>query len=96
MVSLAGIFNLFKDRDMDCADVRKLSSDYLEEDLSLSQLEKFRTHISGCGPCKSFVDRLASVIVMLAEMSRAQPTTNLKSSIFERTTREEQGGDSTK
>ena len=96
MVSLGGIFNLFKDKDMDCADVRKWSSDYLEEDLSTSQLEKFRTHISGCGPCKSFVDGLASVIGMLAKMPRAQPPTNLKSSILERTTREKQGGDSKK
>ena len=96
MVSSGRIFNLFKDKDMDCADVRKLSSDYLEEDLSPSNLDKFRTHISGCGPCKSFVDGLASVVGMLSKLPTAKPPADLKSSILEKTTREKQSEDSTK
>ena len=96
MVSLGRMFNLFRDKDMDCVDVRKLSSDYLEEDLSPSQLDKFRTHIFGCGPCKSFVDGFASVIGMLAELPKAQPSSYLKSSILESTTRRKQNDGSPK
>ena len=53
---------LFQNGDLDCAGVRKLSSDYMEGELSPSRLQRFRAHIAECGPCKGFVDSLMSMV----------------------------------
>ena len=70
-------------------DVRKLSSSYLEEDLPVSRLQKIRAHLSGCAPCRQFVDTLASMISMLARLPKSEAPAELKQSILERVKEEE-------
>ena len=85
------IRKLFGKHDLDCVEVRKLSSDYLEGDLRPSLLERFQAHISACGPCRAMVDSMRSVMGMLADLPKAEVPPDLKRSIIERTTQERKG-----
>lgn len=91
MSPLARLKNLFKRDGTDCGQVRESSSDYLEEDLPSSKLERIRAHLSGCPPCQSFVDSLASVVGMLTKLPDAQAPSNLKRSILDSVKSEEEG-----
>ena len=77
---------------MDCVELRKLSSSYLEGDLPPTRLQKFRAHLSGCPPCQSFMDGLASMVNMLSELTKVRPPSTLKQSIMERIKEEEGRG----
>ena len=77
------ILGWFQRKELNCDQVRKLSSEYLEGELSPSRLERFRSHISKCGPCRAFVEGLASMLGMLARLSKAEPPATLKQSIIE-------------
>jgi predicted anti-sigma-YlaC factor YlaD len=91
LFGLGKILGLIRNTDMDCVQVRKLSSDYLEGDLPPSRLEKIRAHLSGCPPCRSFVDSLASVVSMLTNSQKAESPPHLKQSIWDRIEEEGQG-----
>ena len=84
MFGLDRITRLFGKKDLDCVEVRKLSSEYLEGDLLPSRLERFRDHISGCGPCRAFVDSLAAMVEMLRGMPVQSSPPTLKQSIMQR------------
>ena len=79
------ITKLFGKTELDCVEVRKLSSEYLEGDLPPSRLQQFRDHISNCGPCQSFVGNLASLIGMLTRLPKTQSPPSLRRSIMEHT-----------
>ena len=88
---LSRITKLFGKTELDCVEVRKLSSEYLEGDLPPSRLQRFRDHISKCGPCQSFVDNLASMIGMLTKLPKTQSPPSLKSSIIEHIREQDNG-----
>ncbi len=83
---------IFGGGEIDCGEVRKSSSDYLEEDLPPQKLASVHAHLSKCGPCRAFVDTLSSTISMLARIPRVSPPASFKQSIIERAKREGQGG----
>ena len=85
MLVLSRFSRLFGKKDLDCVDVRNLSSDYLEGELPQSRLQKFRDHLSGCPPCQTFVDGLASMVGMLSKLPSIQAPQSLKESILEQT-----------
>ncbi len=74
--------------DVDCTDVRRLSSDYLEEDLPAAKQSVIQSHIANCGPCRAFVDTLASTIGILSKLPRVAVSASFKQSILERTREE--------
>ena len=78
----------FRKADLDCEEVRKLSSDFLDESLPPSRLEKFRAHINGCAPCRSFVDSLGSMLGMLNRLPGVPSPSSLKQSIVDRVDKE--------
>ena len=82
------VAKLFRRGEPDCVDVRKLSSEYLEGNLPPSRLERFRAHLSSCGPCRAFIDSLASMVGMLTNLPRVQSPATLKQSIVERIAKE--------
>ena len=73
----------FGKREMNCEEVGKLSSEYLDEELPTSRLERFRAHLSGCAPCQAFVDGLASMVSMLTTLPKTKSPPTLKQSIME-------------
>ena len=81
MVSL--IKKLFNRGEVDCAETRKLASDYLENDLPPQKRSALQAHLAKCGPCRAFVDTLASTIGMLSRFPRVTPPPSFKQSIIE-------------
>ena len=77
------ILGWFWRKELNCDQVRKLSSEYLEGELSPSRLKSFSYHISKCGPCRAFVEGLVSMLGMLARLPKAEPPATLKQSILE-------------
>ncbi len=69
----------------DCDEVREPASDHLAEELPPEKSEKVRDHLSGCPPCKHFVDGLASLVTMLTRLPKSRTPPLLKRSILERT-----------
>ncbi len=68
----------------DCAEVRKLSSDYLEEDLAPPKQSAIRAHLSNCGPCRAFVDTLATTIGILSRFPKVSAPSTLHDSVMDR------------
>ena len=62
----------------DCAEVRKLASDYLEADISDEERERIRKHLEECENCSSFMETLRSTITMLRSLPSKAIPQNLK------------------
>ncbi len=77
------IKKLFRSGDVDCNEVRRSSSDYLEEDLPEAKRSAIGAHISKCGPCRAFVDTLASTVGILRRLPRVQASPSLKQSLLD-------------
>ena len=92
MFGLERIARLFRRTELDCTDVRKMSSEYMEGNLSPSLMERFRAHISKCGPCQTFVDSLMSMVGMLTKMPKMSSPPTLNESIMNRIAEERNKG----
>ena len=88
MMLFRPIMKLFRPNEVDCIDTRQLSSDYLEEDLPPSKLAAIQRHLSSCGPCRAFVDSLASTIGVLSRFPRVSAPSSFKESVVERIKRD--------
>ena len=84
MFGLERIARLFRSTELDCTGVRKMSSEYMEGNLPPSRMERFRAHVSKCGPCQSFVDSLTSMVGMLTRMPKMPSPPTLNDSIMNR------------
>ncbi len=85
---------LFHRGEMDCKEVRKLSSDYLEDDVAPAKRSAIHAHLSKCGPCQAFVATLAATIGLLSRLPRVPAPPSFKRSLLERTKRSEGGANS--
>lgn len=82
---------IFRFGRVDCAEARRLGSDYLENGLPPRQHGRIRAHLDRCPPCLAFIDTLQSTINLLGRIPRAAPPDSLKENILERVRRERQG-----
>jgi len=78
------LHKLFHRGEVDCNEVRKLSSDFLEEDLALPKRSAFQAHLDNCGPCRAFVDTLASTIGLLSRFPKVSAPSTLHDSVMEK------------
>ncbi len=75
---------LFRKRgEMECPEVRKLSSDYLEGELPESVFDRFRFHLHQCENCNAFVATLRATINTLRGLPRREASPELKRRILE-------------
>lgn len=82
---MIGLLNkLFHRDEVDCKEVRNLSSDYLEEDLDPPKRSAIQTHLSNCGPCRAFVDTLATTIGILSRFPKVSAPSTLRESVMAR------------
>ena len=72
--------------DVDCNEVLRLSSDYLEAELPLAKQSAIQFHLSKCGPCKAFVETLASTIGLLSRLPRIPAEPGFKPALIDQTT----------
>jgi len=85
VITVIGLLHkLFHRGDADCNEVRKLSSDYLEEDLAPTKRSAIQAHLSNCGPCRAFVDTLASTIGILSRFPKVSTPSTFHDSVMER------------
>ena len=76
---MLGVFSrLFKGGEVDCDDVQRLSSDYIEEQLPPKKLASVKNHLAGCGPCRAFVNTLATTISLLGRLPRVSTPPSFK------------------
>ena len=75
---------MFWRKEIDCPQVRKLSSDFLEGGLPPSTQTKIQHHFRVCPSCTAFIKSLASTIAMLGKLPKSQPPASLKRNIRER------------
>ena len=78
---LSNISRLFRKRNLDCKDVRELSSEYLEKELSPSLFKKIQEHLDECNDCFAFVKTLSATIDLLNELPKTNADPRLKASI---------------
>ena len=67
------MFRLPFKRRTECAQVRELSSAYLEKDLPPSLMERIKKHLDQCHLCTAFVRSLAATVRMMSETDAPQP-----------------------
>ena len=79
------IKKLLRGGDVDCKEVRRSSSAYLEQDLPQAKHSAMQAHLSKCGPCRAFVDTLASTIGVLRRLPRVPAPPSLKQSLLDQT-----------
>jgi hypothetical protein len=85
MIIVVSLFKkLFNRGEVDCAQTRKLASDYLENGLPPQKRSALQAHLARCGPCRAFVNTLASTIGVLSQFPRVAPPPSFKQSIIER------------
>jgi predicted anti-sigma-YlaC factor YlaD len=86
---LIGLLKKLFHRDGDdCEEVRKLSSDYLDEDLAPPKQSAIRAHLINCGPCRDFVDTLATTIGILSRFPKVSTPPTFHDSVMERINQE--------
>jgi len=89
---LSSIFRrIFHRSEADCSEVRKLGSDFLEDDLSLQKRSAIQAHLDKCGPCRTFIETLSATIDMLTRIPRTSSPQSFKEKILERIRQEGQG-----
>ncbi len=86
---MIGLFHkLFHRGEVDCNEVQKLSSDFLEENLAQPKRSAFQTHLDNCGPCRASVDTLASTIALLSRFPKVAAPPTLHDSVMDKINRE--------
>ena len=86
---MLGVFKrIFKRWEVDCDDVRQFSSDYIEDQLPPKMLASVQKHLTGCGPCRAFVDTLATTIGLLTRFPRVPLPPSFKENLNERIRRQ--------
>ncbi len=85
---IKAVKRFFRSGELDCEDVKDLSSAYIEDDLKPDRRSAFQAHLSKCGPCQAFVGTLSSTIGVLGRLPGIAAPSNLKQSLLERTRRE--------
>jgi predicted anti-sigma-YlaC factor YlaD len=88
---LGSVFRrIFHRGERDCSEVRKLGSDFLEDDLSLQKRSAIQAHLDKCGPCRTFIETLSATIDMLTRIPRTSSPQSFKEKILERIRQEAQ------
>ena len=78
------IHRIFWRKKIDCPEVRDMSSDFLEDELSPSSQAKIQAHLRICPSCTAFIKSLASTISLLGKLPKSKPPPALKRNIRER------------
>ena len=83
---ISRISRLFKKEqdDPECVEVRKLSSDYIDDELDEAALEKVNTHLEWCRPCQSFFATLRATIGLLGSSKKQEASASFRERLRER------------
>ena len=82
------LLRIFRRRDLDCGEVRELSSDYLDDEVDGSLRGRIAAHLGECALCKAFVDTLRATVTLLGSFERQQAPPSLHGYVRDRIQRE--------
>ena len=82
------LFRIFGRRDLDCGEVRDLSSDYLDDEVDGSVRGKIAAHLGQCGLCMAFIETMRATISLLGSLERQQARPSLRGNVRDRIRRE--------
>ena len=74
--------------ESECARVRALSSDFIDEELDEESAEKVRAHLKWCDDCEGFFNTLRATIGLLRSSKRQEAPPPLTERIRQRLRRE--------
>ena len=78
------VHKIFWRKEINCPEVRDMSSDFLEDGLPPSSQTKIQAHLRVCPSCTAFIRSLASTITLLGKLPKLKPPPSLKRNIGER------------
>lgn len=70
--------------ELDCDDIRSLSSDYVDETMKESITDNFRRHLGSCGNCNSFVATFRATVLTLRDLPHRSPPPDLAERVRKR------------
>ncbi len=84
------LFGIFKRRqeDDDCDQIRDMSSDYIDGELSEASVATVNGHILKCGPCNSFLNTLRATVGLLRSTPKEEPPSDFKQRLRDRLDKE--------
>ena len=81
---LKWIRRLIRRGELDCDDIRSLSSDYVDGTISESVAENFRRHLAECQNCSRFVATFRATVLTLRDLPRRTAPVDLRDRVNER------------
>lgn len=73
--------------ELECAEVRELASEYLDEELQGGILATLRRHLAECDNCNAFINTLKRTIGMMRELPLAKAPDSVRRSILDATSK---------
>lgn len=77
------IRRLFGGRQLDCDDIRDMSSDYVDDDMPSSVSGRFRRHLDDCTDCNTFVATFRATVMTLRDIPRLGASDDLRARVRE-------------
>ena len=83
MVMASGLLERLFGGKNEHAELRDISSDYVDGEASGDALAKADSHLEKCGPCRAFLDTLKATVTLLRASPDEKAPPTLKSEILE-------------
>jgi len=71
------------DRDMSCAEIVELVTEYVEGGLSTADRDRFEEHVAFCTPCLTYLDQMRRTVAGIGEVSPDDLSPELQTSLIE-------------
>jgi hypothetical protein len=71
------------DRDLSCAQLVELVTDYLEQRLTLRDTERFEEHIAFCDGCSTYLDQIRATIAATGRLREEDLPSELQERLLE-------------
>ncbi len=83
MVMASGLLRRLFGGKNEHAELRDISSDYVDGEVSGDALVKAESHLEKCGPCRAFLDTLKATVTLLKSSPAEKAPPTLRPQILE-------------
>jgi hypothetical protein len=71
------------DRELTCAQLVELVTDFLDERLTIRDTERFEEHIAFCGGCSTYLDQMRATIAATGRLDEEDLPSELQERLLE-------------
>jgi Putative zinc-finger len=71
------------DRELTCAELVELVTDYLEHSLAVLDMERFEEHIAFCDGCSTYLDQMRTTIAVTGRLRERDLPSELEERLLE-------------